>query len=124
MVELGEEEEGLGAQRAALRLGQQIVGNRSRACPFPRSEMGTSRGEPPSVAPVAGTRRGQAERVLSELGSESRCAAIGRKTRSVVEHGSDASVRRLRRQRDVTGAQERIVDDARNTLVNAAPSDL
>ena len=83
--------------------------------------MCTSRGKPPSVSPVARLRRGQAERVLSELGRESRCAAIGRETRSVVEHLSDARFRRLRRHRKVTGTEERIVDDPGNTLVNAAP---
>ena len=71
--------EGLGAQRAALRLGQQIVGDRSRTRPFPGSEMRTSRGERPSVALVARVRRRQAQRVLGELGRERRCAAIGRK---------------------------------------------
>ena len=83
--------------------------------------MGTSRSEPPSVALVAGVRRGQAERLVGKFGRESRCSAIGRETRSVVEHGSDARVRRLGRERDVTGVEERIVDDARNTLVDAAP---
>ena len=59
--------------------------------------------------------------MLGELGRKRRCAAIGGKTRSVVEHGGDARVRRLRRQREVTGTEERVVDDARNPLVNAAP---
>jgi hypothetical protein len=121
VLELGQEEEGLGAQGRALRLGQQLVPDRAGARPLPRSEMRTSRGEPPPVALVTIVRRGQAERVLGEFGRESRCAAIGRETRGVVERGGDVPVRRLRRQRDVTGAEERIIDDARNTLVNAAP---
>ena len=112
VLELGEEKQGLGAQRAALRLGQQIVGDRSRARPLPCSEMRTSRSERPPVALVARVRRRQPERVLGELGRERRRAAIGRETRGVVEHGGDAGVRRLRRQREVTGAEERVVDDA------------
>src|SRR6266545_3608848 len=43
----------------------------------------------------------------SGAGRESRCAAIGRETRSVAEHGSDARVRRLRRHRKVTGTEDR-----------------
>jgi hypothetical protein len=58
--------------------------------------------------------------VLGEFGRESRCAAIGRETRGVVERGGDVRARRLRRQRKVTGTEERVVDDAGNTLVNAA----
>jgi hypothetical protein len=87
VLELGEEEQGLGAQGPALRLGQQLVPDRPGARPLPRSEMRTSRGEPPPVALVAIVRRGQAERVLGEFGRESRCATIGREPRSVAEHG-------------------------------------
>src|SRR5438067_318775 len=46
VLELGEDEEGLGAQRPALRLGQQLVPDRPGARPLPRSEMRTSRSEP------------------------------------------------------------------------------
>ena len=79
VLELGEEEEGLGAQRAALRLGQQLGRDRPRACPLPGGEMRTSCSERSPVALVARVRRRQPERLLGELGRERRRAAIGRR---------------------------------------------
>jgi hypothetical protein len=121
VLELGEEEKGLSPQRAAFRVGQQFVRNRSGARPFPCGEMRTSGGECPSLEPVARVGWGQAERVLGELGRDCGSAAVRRETRGVVEHGGDPGVRRLRRQGEVTGTEHRVVDDERNALVNAAP---
>ena len=80
VLELGEEEEGLGAQRAGLRLGQQIGRNRSRARPLPGSEMRTGRSERSTMPVVARIGRRQPERLLGELCRDGRRAAIGCKT--------------------------------------------
>ena len=70
---------------------------------------------------VAAVRRRQPERLLGELGRDGGRAAIGRQPRGVVEHAGDLGVRRVRRQREVTGAEERVVDDAGDPCVNAPP---
>ena len=87
--------------------------------------MRTSRGERPSVALVARVRRRQPERLLGELGRDRRCAAIGREPRAASSSTAATSASGdVRRQREVTGAQERIVDDRRNALVNARAAPL
>ena len=113
-LELGEEDEGLGAQRADLRLGQQVGRDRPGARPLPGGLMRAGRGQRPTMALVALVRRRQPERLLGELGRDGRRAAIGRQPRGVVEHAGDVGVRRVLRQREVTGAEERVVDDLRD----------
>ncbi len=84
-LELGEEDERLGAQRADLRLGQQVGRDRPRARPLAGGLMRTSRGQRSTMALVALVRRRQPERLLGELGRDGRRAAIGRQPRGVVE---------------------------------------
>ena len=70
---------------------------------------------------LATVRRCQADRLLGELGRDSRRSAIGRQRRRVVEHPRDPGVGPVRREREMAGAQQRVVDDSRETFVNAAP---
>ena len=97
-LELGEEDEGLGAQRADLRLGQQLGRDRPRARPLPGRLMRPGRRQRPATALVARVRRRQPERLLGELGRDGRRAAIGRQRRGVVERPR----RRRRRARPST----------------------
>ncbi len=53
------------------------------------------------------------------LGRHGGGAALDRQPRGVVEDGGDVGVRQLRRQREVTGAKERVFDDSRDASVNA-----
>jgi len=59
--------------------------------------------------------------VLGDLGRDGWRAPIGRQSRRVVEDAGDAGVRRIPGQREVMGADDRVVDDARNALVNRPP---
>ena len=97
-LELGEEDESLGAQRADLGLGQQVGRDRAGARPLPGGVMRTRRGERSPMALVARLRRRQPERLLGELGRDRRRAAIGREPRGVVEHSGDVGVGRVRRR--------------------------
>ena len=100
-LELGEEDERLGAQRADLRLGQQVGRDRPGARPLPGGVMRTSRGERAAMALVARVRRRQPERLLGELGRDRRRAAIGGQPRGVVERAR----RRRRPARPSTSAR-------------------
>jgi hypothetical protein len=121
VFELSEEEKSFGAQRAALCLDQQIADYRSRACPLARSLVCPSSRERTLAALVALIRWRQPECVLRELGRKGRRAAICSEVRSVVEHDGNPRIGRFRRKREVTGAEERVIDRARNPLVNASP---
>ncbi len=121
MLELGEEEERLGAERAGLSLGQQVGRDRSRTGPLPGNEMGTGSGERAPAALVTLDRRRQAKRLLGELGHYRRLAAIRCQRGGVIEQTRNVGIRAVSREREVTGAQDRAVDDLRDAPVNAAP---
>ena len=72
-----------------------------------------------ALAAVAWRR--QPERLLGELGRDSRGAAIGRQPRGVFEHARDIGVRRFRPEREVARAEERVLDDSRDPQVNLPP---
>ena len=67
---------------------------------------------------IAALRRCEPERLLGELGSDRRRPALGRRCHGDVELGGDVRVRLAPRQRQVTGAEERILDDARDPSVD------
>ena len=120
-LELGEKHERLGAQRADLRLGQQVGRDRPGARPLAGGLVRPSGRQRPPMALVVRVRRRQPERLLGELGRDGRRAAIGRQPRGLVEHGGDIGIRRVPRKREVTGAEERVLDDAGDPRVNAPP---
>jgi hypothetical protein len=74
-----------------------------------------------ATAPVGILCRRQPERLLRELGRGGGGAALDRQPRRVVENGGNFGVRRRRRQREVTGAEERIFHDSRDTFMDAPP---
>ena len=120
-LELGEEDESLGAQRADFRLGQQVGRDRPGARPLPGSVMRTSRSQRAPMALVAHVQRRQPERLLGELGRDGRRAAIAGQSRGVVEHNGNLGVRRVPGQREVARTEERVFDDSRDAFVNALP---
>jgi hypothetical protein len=121
VLELREEKKSFGTHRAHFCRDQQIVDDRSRTCPFARDVLRTRRRKCTYSVLVALIRRRQPKCVLRELGRKSRCAAICSESRGVVERGGNRRVGRLRRQREVTGMEERLIDGTRNTLVEAVP---
>ena len=120
VTELGEQEENLRTERGGARLGQKICGNRPRTRPLPCYEVRSRCGERPSMHRVARVRRSQTQRLLGDLGGACRRATIGRKPGGVVEHSGDIGVGGIRRQREVAGMFERIVDDRGDAFVHAA----
>ena len=120
-LELGEENESLGAQRPDLGLTEQVGRDRPGPRPFTRSMMRTSCGQSAPLTLRAGARRRQPERLLGELGGDRGRAAIHGEPRGFVELTCDGRVGRVRREREVTGAEERILDDARDACVHLQP---
>ncbi|MFL6013184.1 MAG: hypothetical protein ACJ74P_02595 [Gaiellaceae bacterium] len=121
VLDVREKHEDVGSRRADLRVGQQLGRDRVRTRPLPGRLMCACSSERSTMPFLAIVRRGQAERLLGELGRDSRRAAVRRQPRGVVEHPRDPGVRRVRREREMTGAQQRVADDSRETFVNAAP---
>ena len=119
--ELCEQHESLGAQRSDFCLGQQVAHDRPGARPLPGSVMRASCSQRSTMALLASVQWRQPERLLGELGRGGRRAPIRRQSRGFVEHIGDVGVRRAHRQSEVTGAEERVVDDSRDTSVNALP---
>src|SRR5437868_694764 len=70
---------------------------------------------------LASFRRRQPERLLGKLGRKCRRATSGCQLRGVVEESGDVAVWRFHRQRQVTGAEERVFDDSGDASVNAPP---
>ena len=111
-LELGEEDERLGARRADLRLGQQVGRDRAGARPLARGLVRTSRGQRPAMTLVA-------SRPAASAGAPARRARPRRPTRhdrlpSAAASSSTAATSAsgcVRRQREVTRAEERVVDD-------------
>ena len=118
-LELGEEDQHLGAHRADFLLGQQVACDRPGARPLAGGLM-RNRGRERSTMPLGpGVERRQPQRLLGQLGRDGRDAAVGRELGGVVELDCDLGVRRVLRQREMAGAEQRFVDDARQTSVNA-----
>ena len=117
-----EEEESLGAERPGFALGKQIRRDRSRARPLPGSEVRTRGGQRPPAAVVKPTRRRQPECVLCQLGrlQPTRRARVASAAASS-SRPRDVGVRRVGRERDVAGGEDRVVDDLGDPGVNAPP---
>ena len=103
-LDLGEQDERFGAQRADLRLGQQVRRDHVRARPLPGRLMRAGRSQRSPTALLRPVRRRQPDGLLGELGADRRRTAIRRQSRGVVEHGGDLGVRRVARERKVTRA--------------------
>ena len=120
VLELGEEEESLGAQRAAL-----VPASRSVAIDRARVHSPAAR----CARAAASARRWRSSRPFGGV-SRSACsassAAAAAAPRSpasaggVVEHSGNIGVRRVRRQREVTGTQQRVVDELRDPCVHGS----
>jgi hypothetical protein len=83
--------------------------------------MRASRSQRSTTALVARVQGGQPDGLLCELGCDGRRATIVSESRSLVERGGDIGVRRVLRKREVSGAEERILDDSRDPSVHAPP---
>jgi hypothetical protein len=81
--------------------------------------MRTTRSERSTVPLCAPIRRRQPERAVGQLGREGGRAALGRELRGVIEHSGDGGVGRLAREREVTGAVERVFNDLGKPHMNA-----
>jgi hypothetical protein len=103
-LELGEEEESIGALGAHVALLEELAHDRARARPLACGVMRMARSERSTVPIFTPIRRRQPEGAVGELGRESGRAALGRDLRGIVEHGGNGSVGRLAREREVTGA--------------------
>ena len=119
VLELGEKEESLGAERAGLGLVQQIRRDRSRTRPLPGSEVCMRSGERSPAAVVDPIRRRQPERLLCQLGGLGQRAAIVCQRGGVVEQTRNVGVGRVGREREVAGAEDRVFDDLGDTGMNA-----
>src|SRR5437773_11827608 len=73
-LELRQENESLGARRAAFGLGQQVACNRSGASPLTRGVMCAGRSERSTPARVVGARRRESERLLGKLRCDGGCS--------------------------------------------------
>jgi hypothetical protein len=120
VLELGEDEESLGAQRTA-RPGEQISGDRSRACPLSCGEVRMGSCERPSTTLIGMVNRRQPKRVLCKLGGVRWRAAIACESGGVIEETRNVGVRRINREREVTGAKHRLFGDLRDPCVNGPP---
>ncbi len=74
-----------------------------------------------SVAIVRARVQRQPDGLLRELGGDGRRATIVGESRGLVEGGGDIGVGRVLRKREVSGAEERILDDSRDPSVHAPP---
>ena len=83
--------------------------------------MGARRGESTPMPLLARVGRRQPHRLLGELGRSRQRAPLGCERHGVVESGGDGSVRRVAREREVTGTQKRVVDDLGQTGVDLLP---
>ena len=112
-LELGKEDESLGAQGASSYLREEIGEDTfARASTRPRcAERAPQRAL--DDAGRVGVRRRQPKRVLGELGGGDRRPAGAGEGRGVLESSGDRGVRALRRKREVAGAVEGIRDDRR-----------
>ena len=120
-LELGEEEEGLGARRPRRRDGKKLVRECPRARSLSGSEVRASGGERAPMAILGRARGRRRQGMLPELRCGDRSAASDRYAGRRLELGGELGVRLLRRQRPMAGARERIVDDLGQALVRAAP---
>ena len=93
--------------------------SRSGARPFARASVGARRAERTTMAFAVGTRRRQAKGVFGELGRSDGRATRARHSCGVLENSGNLAVRRLRRQREVAGAVDRIRDDLGDASVRA-----
>ena len=118
-LELGEHAKGLGAERPDVAVRQQLPGDRLRARPLPGHTLRAGRGQSAPVVFRPVTRRGQPQRLLGELGRDGGRAALGRRQRGVLQHGRHLRVGRVRRQREMSCAGERVVNDLGKPHVEA-----
>src|SRR5439155_11213067 len=108
-LELGKEDESLGAQRARSCLCEEIGDDAPGERPLARGTVSARRSDRSTTTVAVRVRRRQPERVLGELGGDGRGAATCRQRRSVVEDTGDVGARGPCRQREVTCADERVV---------------
>ena len=122
VLEIGEQQEGLGAERPLVDLGEQVGGDRPRARPLSGREVCARSRQRPRVELVAQRGRRQSERLFGEL--RRRPAPAPRSSASArrfVEHPRDVGVGRVGAQREVPGANDRIVGDLGDPRVDATP---
>ena len=120
-LELRQEDEGVGPERVELRLGKQVGRDRAGARPLSRCVMRASCDQRPTMTLLVlagGVSRSACSASSAATGNAPRSAS---ESRCVVEHGGDLAVRCGLREREVTGAEERVVDDLRETCVNTEP---
>ena len=94
-LELGEEDERLGAQRPVLRLVQQSVAIVRARVHSPAARCARAAASARRWRSSVLVRRRQPERLLGELGRDGRRTTIGRQCRGAVEHAGDVGVRRV-----------------------------
>src|SRR5206468_9570969 len=91
-LELGQKNEGLDAQRASLRLADQVSEDRASARPFARGMLRTSRRQATAMTLAAFANLRQAQRLLGKLSRDRPRSALGRQPRRLVEHGGDTAI--------------------------------
>ena len=99
VLEVGEQEERLGAERPLVDLGEQVGGDRPRARPLSGREVGARGRQRPRMALVAQPGRRQPQCLFGELRRDGTCSALLRQCRRFVEHPRDVGVGRVGTQR-------------------------
>ena len=113
-LELREQDECFGAERAFLDFREHFGRDRSRARPLAGDELRSSRCECSTPALVLLVGRRQPERLLGQLRRQRRRAAFCLESCGAVEQTGDVGVGHSARQREVTSACDRIVNDLRD----------
>ena len=99
---------------------RQIRRDRARAGPLPGRAIGAGRGERPAAPLVGRVRRRQPRCLLEDRGRDRRGAAIAGQSCRLVEHLRDTCIGRLLRERKMTSAGDRVLDDLRDPRVDAS----
>ena len=121
-LELGQEDERLGARCTRRRVSQELERDGPRTSSLSRGEVGTCGGERASVAILAcaGGRRTQS--VLPQLRCDDRSAACDRHIGRRLELRGDLRVRLVHCKRAMARASERVVDDLGQAFVRKPSS--
>ena len=121
-AQLGKEDERLGAPRADLGVRQQVGRHGPGTGPLTGDVVGASRSERPAAARLGVIGRGQPEGMLDELGRGCDRAVLEGQARRLVEHGRDVGIGPVRRQGQVTGADQGVVGQSGDRGVHSPPA--
>ena len=121
VLEVGEQQERLGTERPLVDFGEQVGGDRPSARPLSGREVRARGRQRPRAALVAQHGRCQPQRLFGELRRDGPCSTLLRQRSRFVKHPRDVGVGRVGAEREMAGANDRIVRDLGDSRVDATP---